>query len=70
MIASGESKLEIACPKCGAKPLIFKTDNLPEKMEDFDGQSCAACGSHLTGPDIESSMKKALDDFMKNRFKR
>ena len=63
-------KLDAACPKCGAAPLRFKLDKPVESGDDFHDQPCASCGESLSKEEIEGAMKKAMDKFMAERFKR
>ncbi|HDS1772030.1 hypothetical protein NPS33_05755 [Pseudomonas putida] len=64
----GNIDIEIACPGCGAEPLLTVGDTLPSSLDDFIGRQCVKCNHTMTGDDIKLAMKAALDKFIKGRF--
>jgi DNA-directed RNA polymerase subunit RPC12/RpoP len=61
----------LACPKCGLKPLVTESENSepPNKVSDYVGRKCVGCGHIFDVDELQEVMAKGLGDFLRDRYK-
>ncbi|WP_425515853.1 ECs_2282 family putative zinc-binding protein [Methylomagnum ishizawai] len=58
---------KIPCPQCGCQ--TFKVSAKPNRLDDLDGAVCERCNRRLSKHDIDSWLKRQVQDVVSKAFK-